>query len=147
MWQRNINQIDWGPNPQPKHVPWLEINPGPFALRDAAQLSHPSQGKFTFNSRGEKMGIALPRRNKSNLKCSLKFLLINQNENNWSLFKLLKYDTLTLFWRDSKSVKALVQVPWSWKDNYLFSPTSPYLAPADIKYPSQWVLRTEYYEA
>ena len=31
----------WGPKPQPRHVPWLGIQPAPFALRDDTQAAEP----------------------------------------------------------------------------------------------------------
>lgn len=38
------------------------------------------QLKFTSNTMGEKMGIAVSRTNKKLFECSLKFLFINQTE-------------------------------------------------------------------
>ena len=33
----------WRPGPQPRHVPWLEIEPGPFGSQASAQSMEPHQ--------------------------------------------------------------------------------------------------------
>ena len=48
--ERNIScGPHWGPGPQPRHVPWLGVEPGPFASQPALNpLSYTSQGEVRY---------------------------------------------------------------------------------------------------